>query len=1283
MTTRAHRMVHVAAFVVAVIVAVVAISVAGGFSYPALYQHNLNGPREGWTITYAGHSYSKSIPCTLFPVKPGDTVVIEGVLPRTYAKDTTIRFKTSYQWVKVYIDEQLIYSTEPVTKSLFIGSGILTHVVEYPSALEIRSAPIRIELLNAAPMRSVDINQIYFGEKADTILAVALPDVPALIALGLLMTVGLICIVTLPFGPGRRDSRNVYPWFGALILCAGMISLLNGNLPAVQLAIENPAFAATVHILAVFLMPHFLGAFTRAYFGAETWEGAQAALVLETTAFIALIVSLALRLDAVYPWAVGIFLLLVLVSVLAHLIPVVRAYKASAPKRVLPALSLAVFYGLVLIEVASYATPWAASFNVFPIGLVVFSALVGYDIAIQTVNNRTKQARQELSLEQQRYQVVFSHAADLLFDWDVLLGKVHWSNPQSALFGGKLPSEGFPWSISSKLAPSSAGTQFEEMCQDVVEKAQRKDLMLHYTLENQSEYWITIAAYPILDTVGEVVSVTGRVVDETERIRLARALNKERSLRQAGEDLFDAVFEADITNNTVQGQGAQRILEATGIDFNVSYDDFLAVMATQYVDPEFTEAYLELCNREHLKKDFAQDKTMFELELRFKFDRDKYEWAKVYCRLYFDDVAQGIRMVSFVDRTEDERSKEVELLEMVEHNRNRRLAEAGLFDKVYEVDLTHNMAWGAPVEDLLMSEVMDKYEGSFTYEQFIDVACATKVHPEFVNGFLEHFGLEQLKHRYNEGANSVEFEGRMRLASDEYVWARVLASLYLDTSIDSVMATVYILNIETEKQKELELIDRSQRDSLTGLYNKSATKELVTHALGLRQLQKQSHALFMIDIDDFKDINDNLGHSFGDVVLTEIAEKLRPQFRTSDIIGRVGGDEFMVFMLDVPTMDKVKEKAQQICETFRQRFVDVKGNQHIISASVGVCLVEAGQEVSFDELYHAADSALYRSKQEGKNRYVIVAGDTLLDSKRSPFSELDRDFREHLFGDNVSIHILEILSQSLDVQDAVEEVLSLLGKQFKFSRAYVLCCDDNPHYHAAINDWTDSEVREDRVLFRKPSCQDLLGLGDYYDHQGALYMPSVDCAPDALRAYAAHHEIASTFQCAIMEGNTPRGFIVFERFTDEMRRLSNQDVDILTMATRIVGSYLLTNRISRMLADRHRSLAEILDALTTIAMVVDGTSFEILFANKSAYEALGESLENRTCYEVINENCTSCVADCPITTAKRTGSNHESKVIHVSKLGEWVELTATQIEWDGSSDRYFINITDISDYIGQ
>jgi len=188
------------------------------------------------------------------------------------------------------------------------------------------------------------------------------------------------------------------------------------------------------------------------------------------------------------------------------------------------------------------------------------------------------------------------------------------------------------------------------------------------------------------------------------------------------------------------------------------------------------------------------------------------------------------------------------------------------------------------------------------------------------------------------------------------------------------VALILISNLfagrRSDKQtKELE--EKADTDQLTGLYNKAATERLIKEYLA--EHPDEQALIFLLDIDNFKKINDTMGHAFGDEVLSTIGSQLKREFRMSDIIGRTGGDEFMICLKNMKD-DVITQKEIARVERFFKNFRVGEYVKYSPTASIGVSVFpKHGSD--FETLYKASDQALYMAKKRGKNQVVVYGDD--------------------------------------------------------------------------------------------------------------------------------------------------------------------------------------------------------------------------------------------------------------------------------------------------------------------
>jgi diguanylate cyclase (GGDEF)-like protein len=162
-------------------------------------------------------------------------------------------------------------------------------------------------------------------------------------------------------------------------------------------------------------------------------------------------------------------------------------------------------------------------------------------------------------------------------------------------------------------------------------------------------------------------------------------------------------------------------------------------------------------------------------------------------------------------------------------------------------------------------------------------------------------------------------------------------------------------------------------DTLTGLPNRAFFNEALSHAIAQAERHGRPLALFFLDLDRFKNINDTLGHGVGDRVLQEAAGRLRHAVRSSDLIARLGGDEFVLLVEEYRDSAHLGEIAQKVLKAFEASFV-VDGQELALSASIGVCAYpQDGNDAQ--ALLARADIAMYRAKEDGRNRHCFYSAE--------------------------------------------------------------------------------------------------------------------------------------------------------------------------------------------------------------------------------------------------------------------------------------------------------------------
>lgn len=200
----------------------------------------------------------------------------------------------------------------------------------------------------------------------------------------------------------------------------------------------------------------------------------------------------------------------------------------------------------------------------------------------------------------------------------------------------------------------------------------------------------------------------------------------------------------------------------------------------------------------------------------------------------------------------------------------------------------------------------------------------------------------------------VTYEARMRAGGSNYKWCKldITPVLYHDKPVKMVGV---ITDISEMKRKQDILKNEANLDLFTGLYHKKAAITAIEKTL-LQQKDK-SHALAVLDINKFKAYNDTYGHYEGDKALKALADLMKENFRSCDILGRFGGDEFIILITNFSTTEWLRERVKPI--------VSFESSTNSITTSIGIALYPQ-DAATFEDLFKKADKALYSSKANGK-----------------------------------------------------------------------------------------------------------------------------------------------------------------------------------------------------------------------------------------------------------------------------------------------------------------------------
>ncbi|MGN0307130.1 MAG: GGDEF domain-containing protein [Lachnospiraceae bacterium] len=274
-----------------------------------------------------------------------------------------------------------------------------------------------------------------------------------------------------------------------------------------------------------------------------------------------------------------------------------------------------------------------------------------------------------------------------------------------------------------------------------------------------------------------------------------------------------------------------------------------------------------------------------------------------------------------------------------------------------------------------------------SYEMMVDKFAAECIHPGYQSEFKEKNTVEFFetlleKNPYFTYQMQVSPEGLMKYFSfpeeisrqfkelkEQWLWVRTDYIITRDSRTNDIYAYLTLLNVDSQVRQSERLKVSATTDALTGVLNRAALEEMIINTL---REKNGEGVLLILDIDGFKRVNDVLGHPQGDKVLKTISAILQEAFRNGDILGRLGGDEFCIFISGKISRRTVAARVRDINRRCRMTYYSNEGEEIKISVSIGIAFSKKGRQ-DYESLYHCADKALYQTKRKGKDGYTVYS----------------------------------------------------------------------------------------------------------------------------------------------------------------------------------------------------------------------------------------------------------------------------------------------------------------------
>ncbi|MFI3231218.1 MAG: diguanylate cyclase, partial [bacterium] len=549
-----------------------------------------------------------------------------------------------------------------------------------------------------------------------------------------------------------------------------------------------------------------------------------------------------------------------------------------------------------------------------------------------------------------------------------------------------------------------------------------------------------------------------------------------------------------------------------------------------------SETYLNLSKNEDV-----------DIEFRMKTQDNVIKWVRLFGRASISDTGEKLFYSSIKDLSHRRSINDKLHLERVMFYKITELTNEVLF----RLDLQTHMIY-------FLGSNQNVFGSATVYENYPHTLMALKkVHPD------DDLAHQELVYCLENG---IEKEIDIRYLVDKnanlYEWFRISYSFIKNNDGSLISAIGKMSNINTQKLLE----ERAKMDLLTGFYNKLTTEQEIKNLIANKN--QSNFALFIIDIDNFKSINDNLGHHFGDMVLVGIADDIKSCFKETDILGRIGGDEFLVVIKDVDNTSQVLEIANKLCNLLNKSFSGGTKVYYKISASIGISMYP-NDGGTFEDLYQKSDIALYKIKDTNKNGYKLYQEEpdgTNLSYVPKKVHKNDNRASSILINNDIISTVVNLLYESKDIEATIFLILEYIGNVFKAHRCYIFETDDYGKTYNDTYDWCKNKKTE---FTKNISLSNITNLIKSADDDGVFYTNDIANLKDEwLKNVLFEAGVESIFFIDSKRKYNEKGILFIEDCVDK-RNWAEEDVFTLMQVSKIIFNTLNKHNIIKTLNSKN------------------------------------------------------------------------------------------------------------------
>ena len=655
-------------------------------------------------------------------------------------------------------------------------------------------------------------------------------------------------------------------------------------------------------------------------------------------------------------------------------------------------------------------------------------------------------------------------------------------------------------------------------------------------------------------------------------------------------------------------------------------------------------------------RDVLKDDGAVDAEFRTVTGTGGLRWLHVRGNLYAREGKKYTIVATVVDVTErknveEELQRQAERLHILSEAEGEKIIDYNA--KTDVMVIRSNDEYGV-ARDEIHGRYMERFDASMIYKE--DVAYYKAV-------------LESMLKR--PGHDIIEI--RSKRFDEDFTWYQTNLTSLLGPEGYVTRIVGRMININDKKLKEMELLLRAEKDALTGVYNQGATEQLIHNAIEAGKENSLS-ALMLIDLDNFVDANEQLGSADGDLLLEKTADILKDLFKGGDVVGRIGGDNFLAYMRNMSTISDADELASAIVKNVKYD-LEAKGQPVHVTCSVGVAIYPYHGR-TYEELFEKAGRALRTVKTNGKDGYRVyhAATTTVYHANRkvghdtAEAADYERDIEDQ---------VMQILFEDRELESALRSSIELMTAKYHFHKGYI-CGNDSLPISRTIqfNAKKYAAGKEESAHYElKRMVNEVL----YSFFPGVAMIHDYDLQVDEIHDYFQSEGIKTMLYYPLTSKGEFQGAIVFENHEDVQMELSKGEMEKIRSLFRLMEAHILQIGLMDRLQNFAAQVA-VFDNMDSFVYVVNPDNYEIGFINKKVLMDSPQVKIGDTCYKALQNRDTPCENCIMRSLNKKDPHCRRTEELFNYSLRSWTRCSASWLECREENGLALLNSFDISEY---